>query len=242
MMGKSKEKSKHFLILLVIVVGILLIGIGGFLGWRLSLYEKAKVSTEGTKNEKTKVEERDDKKEQESDKEEENVKETSEEEKEQKEDSYKDWKTYRNETFNILFKYPPDWILEEIVNDPSMGMLKVQVGKNGYKFEYYMAPAGSSFCVYPDTDESKIGDEVMFKQKYADYTEISSDLYVYRRTLVPELKRYFICWKSVGATGDYDYFVSLGKGLIHYLLPTSTPDPLQVEIMDKILISISDAN
>jgi hypothetical protein len=146
-------------------------------------------------------------------------------------------KTYSNPTLGITFKYPSDWSVEEYVDGSAdtCYTTSIYVSSGEYSFEYYKPCAsGIAVCLYEDSNSYDYPEYIQFNS----YVPIKNSQKDARRSYEIENNVWYVCVKD-DITGNY--LSNTAGGDVYYYAPES-PDPIKLDQMDKILLSLEPIN
>ncbi len=142
-------------------------------------------------------------------------------------------KTYTNTELGITLKYPSSWSVEEYVDGTADTCLttSVYISNGEYSFEYYKPCAsGIAVCLYEDS----VGYDYPEYIQFNSYVPIRNTQKDARRSYEIENNVWYVCMKDA-TTGNY--LSNIAGGDIYYYAPES-PDPIKLDQMDKILLSL----
>ena len=145
---------------------------------------------------------------------------------------------YRNEKFQIQFRYPSDWeVIEEVTDSSDTLSLKIgeSMKSDEYIFHYQVLATEYARCIYSDSndDSSWLTHVIDFGDNYKD---IDSEG-IFRRGLSPYQDRdqYIVCMKD-----EDGIYLSKSFGYITYenINPNRQDHEEMLATLDRILLSI----
>ncbi|OGN26221.1 MAG: hypothetical protein A2925_04900 [Candidatus Yanofskybacteria bacterium RIFCSPLOWO2_01_FULL_44_22] len=158
-------------------------------------------------------------------------------------DQTADWKTYRNETAGIQFKYPAEWQLDETFVDP---ITHGDITKDGKPFTSFVINLNGNNTgilishTYPDDDNKSVTEQLgtlrCSEYYYIECKELVSDKNVpYIRTIEPHLAEL--------PGGSLHALVPTGKYILSFQLPADVdvvkdPNHPAIKVFDAILKSL----
>lgn len=142
-------------------------------------------------------------------------------------------KTYTNTDLGITLNYPSSWSVEEYNEGSAATCLttSVYISDGEYSFEYYKPCAsGIAVCLYEDSQSYDYPEYIQFNS----YVPIINSQKDARRSYEIENNVWYVCMKD-DVTGNY--LSNIAGGDIYYYAPES-PDPIKLDQMDKMLLSL----
>lgn len=231
------KKQKKTMVIIISILVVLLLFAGGLVTFLL-LTGSGDSDDEEDKEDDKKIEKSEDEDDETEDTEDQDSQidtgdDSDDQQAEDAESEEEDWLAYTNTEFEVDFKYPESWFLNESNTGTSECRgLDVSVSKDSYSFEAQIPCAsGPSVCVYSDTDPSSYSTEGPYIE-YENYTQVVGTGVIFRRTESADRRSYSVCRKS----GD-GFITWNAPGFISYKIPAGDPHPDYLGVMDEILKS-----